>query len=319
MDKIKFLTALLLIFIFGSLKIFAETSSTITNYVPVFIAGTAKSEKLQVAIRSFSRAGKNYFLVVNPQDFKTSLVQSEDFQASNQALINSVSAVNLSATPYFQALERYSSPPFPLANDGLIHANHSVNGFFLTVDMCPSTRLFEETFYKKLVNIAEKNQQPFPVAISISGLWITHHTDEFNWLLKQQASGKLAITWVNHSWSHPYQSRLALQKNFLLMKDVNFFNEVMQLEKILLVHDQLPSVFFRFPGLISNEKLILQLRAWGLIPLGTDAWLAKNETPKPGSIVLVHGNSNEPEGIKKIMPLLENSGLIWLPLSSALN
>ncbi|KJV97693.1 hypothetical protein RAMDARK_0198 [Rickettsia amblyommatis str. Darkwater] len=30
------------------------------------------------------------------------------------------------------------------------------------------------------------------------------HTEEFLWLLKQQENGYLQITWVNHSFSHPY-------------------------------------------------------------------------------------------------------------------
>lgn len=319
-EKKKLFFWVILISLLILVKCFAETSPAITNYIPVFMAGvTSKSAKMQVAIRSFSQGGKSYFLVVDPQNFKTSLVSAQDFQTKSQTLINPLAAIDLSATPYFRALEKYSSPPYPLDNDGLVHANHVVNGYFLTVDMCPSHRAFEEKFYNTLVNLSEKNHQPIPVAISVSGLWIAHHADEFNWLLQQQAQGKLAITWVNHSWRHLYRPKLPLKENFLLMKDTNFFDEVLVLEKILLARGQLPSVFFRFPGLISNEQRILQLRSWGLIPLGADAWLAKNEIAKRGSIILVHGNSNEPEVIRKIMPLIENPNFIWLPLSAALN
>ena len=41
--------------------------------------------------------------------------------------------------------------------------------------------------------------------------------------------------------------------------------------------------------------------AYGLIPVGSDAWLAKNEVPSAGSIVLVHGNGNEPVGVEKLL------------------
>jgi hypothetical protein len=36
---------------------------------------------------------------------------------------------------------------------------------------------------------------------------------------------------------------------------------------------------------------------YGLIPLGSDSWIAKNQFPKNGSIVLLHGNGNETVGI----------------------
>ncbi len=41
-----------------------------------------------------------------------------------------------------------------------------------------------------------------------------------------------------------------------------------------------------------------------LIPLGADAWIAKNEAVKEGSIVLIHGNKNEPEGILMLEHML---------------
>jgi hypothetical protein len=57
-----------------------------------------------------------------------------------------------------------------------------------------------------------------------------------------------------------------------------------------------------------------QLKEYGLIPLGTDAWLAllsdRNEAITPGGIILVHGNSNEHEGIVKLLPLLKELRVI---------
>jgi hypothetical protein len=64
-----------------------------------------------------------------------------------------------------------------------------------------------------------------------------------------------------------------------------------------------PSVFFRFPGLVSDNSEFMRVLAYGLIPVGSDAWLAKKQKPGPGSIVLIHGNGNEPLGIKKFLAL----------------
>jgi hypothetical protein len=66
-----------------------------------------------------------------------------------------------------------------------------------------------------------------------------------------------------------------------------------------------PSVFFRFPGLVSDEKLFHIITSFGLIPVGSDAWLAKNQWPKNGSIVLVHATGNEIIGIQRFLRLIQ--------------
>ena len=119
-----------------------------------------------------------------------------------------------------------------------------------------------------------------------------------------QNQGKLAITWVNHTFSHIYYSDLPESKNFLLTEMVNLDTEIMLTEQYLLEENQTPSVFFRFPGLISNPGLLKRLKRYGLIHVGADAWLAKDEVIKPGSIVLVHGNGNEHAGILLLNPWL---------------
>ena len=40
------------------------------------------------------------------------------------------------------------------------------------------------------------------------------------------------------------------------------------------------------------------VRRHHLISLGADAWLALNQTPRDGSIMLVHPNGNEERGLK---------------------
>ena len=59
-----------------------------------------------------------------------------------------------------------------------------------------------------------------------------------------------------------------------------------------------PSLFFRFPGLVSSSPLMQAVREHHLISLGADAWLALNQPPRDGSIMLVHPNGNEELGLK---------------------
>ena len=66
----------------------------------------------------------------------------------------------------------------------------------------------------------------------------------------------------------------------------------------------MPSVFFRFPGLVSNRVLFGGVAGFGLITLGSDAWLGKKQWPVAGSIILVHANGREPVGIKRFLWLL---------------
>ena len=73
----------------------------------------------------------------------------------------------------------------------------------------------------------------------------------------------------------------------------------------MLERKLLPSVFFRFPGLVSDQAIFDKILALGLIPVGTDAWLAKGQWPTEGSIVLIHANGNEPLGVKDFIKLLK--------------
>ena len=202
-----------------------------------------------------------------------------------------------------------------LQNYGATSSMYKVKGQFLTIDMCPSSKSFEEDFFKKLVELSSKLNKPIPIAICVSGLWINKHTEEFLWLLKQQENGYLQITWVNHSFSHPYFKDKPFEDNFLLSNKDDFENEVLEAGKILVSYNIAPSPFFRFPGLVSDQTLIEKLKDLGFIPLGSNAWLAKGEKVQDGSFILVHGNSNEKAGIDLIMLMLPELKL--LPIEKA--
>jgi len=297
---------ILLLFLFFS-EIYA---SPISNYHATFIPLFTRDGHLKIALRHFQKDQQVFFLSVDPYDYKT-----EVFPVT---ALFSKSPEDLKNTPYIKSLLRYTTYPGTLENAGITHSENTGQGVFLTVDMCPSSHPFEREFYDRLVALSDKNHAPFPVAISVSGLWILHHKNEFQWLLDMQQAKKLNITWVNHSFSHVYFSDLPLSQNFLLFHATHLKDEILATEKILLQADQVPSVFFRLPGLVANAHVLQKLRKYGLIPVGADAWLAKNQKPTNGSIVLVHGNGNEHEGIVEAMPYLQDPNIQWLPLSKAL-
>jgi len=115
----------------------------------------------------------------------------------------------------------------------------------------------------------------------------------------------LDITWINHSYHHEVNN-LPLTENFLLAPGTNLDVEVLENEKLMLKNGLIPSVFFRFPGLVSNQSTVDKIEFYGLIPVGSDAWLAKGQMPNSGSIVLIHGNGNEEIGVKDFIQLLKN-------------
>ena len=86
-------------------------------------------------------------------------------------------------------------------------------------------------------------------------------------------------------------------QTFMLKKGLDPDFEILETERLLIANGGTPSVFFRFPGLVSSSPLMQTVRRHHLITVGADSWLAKGQRPGPGSIVLVHPNGNEEIGI----------------------
>ena len=263
----------------------------VSDYQRVFKPFYGADGTLLAAARRYYRGGDARFLVLDPERFA--------FREMAAATVLSARPADDEAwreTTFSRALTRQTAPPFPLQNGGLREAEHPVAGFFLTADLCPAKKPLDRGFIEALTALPQK--PPVPIALMVSGLWIQRHPDDFSWLKNQAAAGKIAITWANHSFTHFYDPAAPLEKNFLLKPGTDFVSEVLSLEALLLDSDLLPSPFFRFPGLVSNQRLIETLRDLLLIPIGSNAWLAKGERPQPGSVILVHANGNEPEGIR---------------------
>ena len=289
----------------------------VSDYHPVFKPFYSADGILMAATRRYYRGGDARFLVLNPERFAF-----REMAATTVLSARPASDDAWRDTPFSRALARQTAPPFPLENDGLREAEHPVAGFFLTADLCPAKRPLDRGFIEALTALPQK--PPVPIALMVSGLWIQRHPDDFAWLKNQAAAGKISITWVNHSFTHFYDPAAPLEKNFLLSPGTDFSSEVLSLEILLLDSGLLPSPFFRFPGLVSNQRLIEALRGLHLIPIGSNAWLAKGEIPQPGSVILVHANGNEPEGIRLLHVFLarqreafRRGDVILLPLREA--
>lgn len=272
----------------------------ISKYQIVSLVVTDAKKNSFVAIRSFWSGQEQKYLVVNPESLITETISAQKVSVTKTKIAKT--------TQYARALKKYSSPPYEAANYGLTMASSPTSGVFLTIDMCPSHKTFERTFFEGLIK-KKKGVSALPIAISLTGRWAQQHPEEFAWLIKQDRAGNFAITWINHSYHHYYPITKSAKHDMV--------DEILLVEK-LPEKGELPSIFYRFPALSSDKRAIEKLRDLGLISVASDAWLAKGQRAVKGSIILVHGNSNEHIGIKMLNHLLEtNPALKLLPLTEA--
>jgi hypothetical protein len=194
-----------------------------------------------------------------------------------------------------------------LANRGLKEG--VIDAYAITVDMCPSSKAsYDRELFDRL-----KNEQK-PVTISMTYKWALYHPKEFLELKSWDDNKSLDITWMNHGHWHPYERNVTLDENFINLPDVNFTKEVLANERFLVDQGRTPSIFYRFAGLVSNDKAYKKLISkFGLLPIGTKAWLAKGEKIRSGSIVLLHGNKNEPKGLKAFYESKSKLPVVELP------
>ncbi|MBU0629840.1 MAG: hypothetical protein KKC80_02845 [Candidatus Margulisbacteria bacterium] len=166
--------------------------------------------------------------------------------------------------------------------------------FAVTIDLCPSHKPYEARLFNYLDHLGKKLGRPLPVGVSVSGKWIRQHPRELEKIKKCY----LDITWINHSLTHP------IANDFLNNPTVNFTQEVMGNIYLMKANGLSPSIYFRFPGLRHSSVRLAELKALGYRKLDADAWLAKGKKIKDGSIVLVHGNGNEPKGVTILLRYL---------------
>eukprot|EP01132_Coremiostelium_polycephalum_P000096 gene96-125_t len=306
----------------------------IVNYRPIFLPVQDREGHLQIVIRLFNQENELFALLVDPYRLTTSSAKFATLVFRKQGTKGNMPGYftwqELAHTPYMQLVHHCTTPPYPLQNDGIKHTLGSSKGYFLTVDMCPSARPFDQAFFEQLI-AHHPDQHPIPIGIGLTGIWLFSHPAAFQWLCEQEQQKKIQITWINHTLRSQYYHDLPLEKNFLRFNHLDHAKEnwtddasfdikedILITEQLLLEQGQLPSIFFRFPGLISDQTLVHAISRLGLVPLGVGAWLAKNQTPTLGDILLVHANGNEPIGLTKFMNWLKGlppKEVPWLPLT----
>lgn len=293
---------LLLIFSLFSIHAFAQNFENIKRYKVNYALATKANEKL-IAIRSFVSDNQKYVLLVNPKTLTTKVDLANTYSLANLALGNIQAIFDKYA--YVKAMAIGLKNDRQLQNAGIDHAIPKEKGIALTIDLCPSHKGLDRIIFQSLINEFKRIEQPVPLAISVSGKWMLKHGEDLNWVQSLAVKKELEITWVNHSYNHEVNG-LPLAENFLLAKNTDLNVEVLENEKLMLKKGLIPSVFFRFPGLVSNYQIVEKIENYGLIPIGSDAWLAKGQKPNAGSIVLIHGNGNEEIGVKDFIQLLKN-------------
>ncbi len=267
-----------------------QSLTTVADYRPVLKACVAADGHKAVAIREMTIAGQKVTLLADPEALTTRLERQACWTCRGE------SEAELAGTRMGRAIRESAEAP------GLVHRGFLQNagltrgggqGDFVTGDLCPSQKPLSRAFFTQL----ESAGPHVPVALSISGLWLVHRFDDFRWLVGQRNSGALDIVWTDHTYHHPYRRKLPDDANFLLTKGVDPQEEILDTERLLIANGETPSLFFRFPGLISSDPLMQAVSQHHLITLGANAWLALGQKPGRGSIVLVHPNGNEPKGL----------------------
>lgn len=255
-------------------------------------------------IRSFENEGKSYYLLVNPQTLETKIEEPNFYQVKPMSLTDA--RIFFKNTPYQKALRKAEKQSVTIQDAGIESGVPKETGISLTADLCPSHRPLDKRIFTDIFNEFKKVERPVPVALSVTGIWMRQHPQDLEWLKQMQAKHEIYITWINHSFNHRVSLKAPLKENFLLEPGTDISYEVLETEKAMLKNGLLPSVFFRFPGLVSDQQLVYKITDFGLIPVGTDAWLAKGQQPQAGSIVLIHGNGNEPTGVNDFIKLLQS-------------
>jgi hypothetical protein len=295
------------IFIFLLLAVPYVVKAQITSYKVSYAYVNFKSAPQQrwFTLRSYTSGTSHKYLAVNPATLETRTWDENEVNKREEIDLKTFLAQNYTYL-YAQLYRKAASNDSSLQDAGFKHDWMQNRGICLTVDLCPSTKSLDRGVFRKIIRHFGSKAKPVPIAICVSGSWIKAHKEDLDWIKSYIKSGDLAITWVNHSLHHYVSKTLPLNKNFLLEPNANVPSEVLGNEQFMLENGLTPSVFFRFPGLVSDKKVFKLVMQYGLIPLGSDAWLAKNQQPKVGSIVLIHGNGNEPLGVKKFYELLDN-------------
>lgn len=290
--------------LFAAIAYFLPGQNILQYKAVLLIANPVSDTGLpELAIRSFVRDTQRMYLLVRPDAVSTHMAPAKNYRTVPTDW--NALRLNWAGTPYIKALDRARKNDAPLQDAGLTRTDDPEQGISLTSDLCPSRLPLDRRLFTALIQTAGTAERPVPVVLSVSGLWLQTHREDLAWLNTLMRNGELDITWANHTLHHHWDKNLPLDENFLLARGTDLPTEVLGNEELLLENGIVPSCFFRFPGLVSDKTITDRILDWGLIPIGSDAWLAKGQHPEAaGSIVLIHANGNEPVGIDDFLHLL---------------
>ena len=197
-----------------------------------------------------------------------------------------------------------------LSGSALQHGDRRLSrNVCLTIDLCWSLRRYEDALFTSLNQLASKASSPIHPVLFVSGRWLEQHPLEMHNLIRLSHEPRMSVLWGLHSWDHP--------KSKGFMNDYppeKLRSDTLRLERALLEWGIVPTVYYRFPGLIHDSIRLREILDLDLLPIDCDSWLALVEqrnaapfclSPVGGSILLVHGNGNEPAGISALGRWLE--------------
>lgn len=263
-------------------------------------------------LRKFIQNNREKYLIVEDKTYKTEVILASDiidFSIFGELYENS---------EYKKHQDKiYNYNPninSPLQNNGIIELKWWKE-VFLTADFCPSGKHgFEKQIIEQFITDGHIN-----IWIAITSTWIAWHSEDYEWLREKNNSGDLNISWINHTKTHNYNYGVDFSQNFILTPWLELQDEILDLEEKLLEQWQVPSIFMRYPGLVSDDETRKEtIYTYGLIPLGANAWLAKGEIPEPGSIILIHGNKNEHYWVELMHDVLDEKQFEYWEIESIL-
>lgn len=260
-----------------------------------------ENDRSLVGIRSFTSNAVKYYLAVDPTTLQTRVVGDRSVQVISKDAAQV--AKSLRGSVYESCFSLVRKTENNLQDAGLNFRLPKEAGINLTIDLCPSHKPLDKVIFEDLILAFKGVDSSLPLAVSVSGKWMLNHAADLEWLKSLDTKG-VKITWINHTYDHIFNNS-PLTSNFLLSKNTDLRYEVLENEKLMLRNGLIPSVFFRCPGLVSDRSIIERLLSYGLIAVGSDAWLAKGQQAKNGSIVLIHGNGNEELGVHDFIKLLQ--------------
>lgn len=286
----------------ASLKSITPVTKKLTSATPALLpaARTLAPGSVVTAVRSLTLEGTAAYLVVHETSLRSFVVKKADFDAAAST-----------DTTFVPMLRSRAQSPITRMN-----VTDTATEMTVTIDMCQSSKPWDVKLYDWLRQVGKAIGKPVPVGVAMTGGWAKAHESQLKQLLAWDKAKELDIVWVNHSYSHPLNCNAAKTScAFLTAGSVNFSNEVLRNEELLLTQGAVPSALFRFPGLVHNQARRSELNQLSLFTLDSDTWLAKGQPTHDGSLILVHGNGNEPPGITKFFNLATQNR--WLDEAKA--